>query len=57
MAKKRSARVKHKTLKLSPHNYSQQQVYIYIAVAIAVGLVLGYLLKDQAIAVLGVSTY
>lgn len=57
MAKKRNARVKHKTLKLSPHNYSQQQVYIYIAVAIAVGLVLGYLLKDQAIAVLGVSTY
>jgi F0F1-type ATP synthase assembly protein I len=57
MAKKKSKKVKHQSFKLSPHPYSNQQVFFFVLAAVVVGLVLGWLLKDQTAAVLGISTY
>ncbi|MDO8459524.1 MAG: hypothetical protein Q7S74_00285 [Nanoarchaeota archaeon] len=58
MAKKRSTkRSRHQNFKLTSHRYSKQQVYMYIVGAIIIGLAIGYLIKDQTMAVLGISTY
>ena len=58
MARKRGAkRVRHQDFKLTSHKYSKQQVYMYIIGAIIIGLAIGYLIKDQTMAVLGISTY
>lgn len=61
MAKKKVSKTKptskHRSFKLSPHDYPRERVLIYCIIAFGIGLFIGWLLKDQYAAVLGVSTF
>jgi F0F1-type ATP synthase assembly protein I len=61
MAKKKSTKSKstskHQSFKLSPHDYPRERVLVYAICAFLVGFAIGWVLKDQYAAVLGISTY
>jgi hypothetical protein len=60
MAKKKVVKsksvTKHESFKLTPRNYPKEKLLIYSLAAFFVGLAIGWLLKDQYAAVLGVTT-
>ncbi len=41
---------------MTSHGHPQERVWMYIVLALAIGAVVGYLFKDQVIAVLGAAT-
>ncbi len=47
MPKKTAHKVKHQSFKLTPHSHPKERVILYILVAALVGLVAGWVLKDQ----------
>lgn len=54
MAKKK---YQHQSFKLTPHNQPVEKVILYVVIAILFGFVVGYLLREQTIQVLGLSSY
>lgn len=61
MPKKKTTKAKtsskHQSFKLTPHDHPRERVLLYAVVALLIGLAIGWLLKDQYAAVLGVSTF
>lgn len=55
MAKKKTKR-RHQSFKMTPHKHPNERVFIYIVVAVAISIAVGYFLKDQTAAVLGLSS-
>ena len=56
MAKKKSKR-RHESFKMTPHGHPQEKVLLYIVLAVLFGIAVGYLFRDQVIAVLGAATF
>ncbi|KKR76749.1 MAG: hypothetical protein UU21_C0004G0016 [Candidatus Levybacteria bacterium GW2011_GWA2_40_8] len=56
MAKKKSKR-RHQSFKMTPHGHPQGKVFFYIVLAVLFGIAVGYLFRDQVIAVLGAATF
>lgn len=56
MAKKKRARKGHQSFKMTPHKHSQDRVLMYVISAAVVGVVVGFLFREQVSSVLGIST-